>query len=133
MKYKLLIRNKSRQASKHMETRRTLFVILFTCCIFVLILLSKRDVRYVTLMQSSKNSRSVHNNFTAEEQLQLQTLLKCSKKELIMKKWLHGNYLILQNLIRGRLSADMECWESITYTTIGDYLFMGHLATIVKR
>ncbi|XP_075149564.1 beta-1,4-glucuronyltransferase 1-like [Haematobia irritans] len=65
--------------------------------------------------------------------MELKSLLKCYDRPLTMERLQYGNYWLLKNLIRGRLSTNMGCAESITYTTIGDYTFMGNLRTVVKR
>ncbi|XP_075149572.1 beta-1,4-glucuronyltransferase 1-like [Haematobia irritans] len=62
---------------------------------------------------------------------QLKSMLNCYDIPLSMERLQYGRYWLVRNLIRGRLSIDVGCAESITYTTNGDYTFMGNLASVV--
>uniref|UniRef100_A0A1I8P7J6 Uncharacterized protein n=1 Tax=Stomoxys calcitrans TaxID=35570 RepID=A0A1I8P7J6_STOCA len=76
------------------------------------------------------NDKAVESKIMRSE---LKSQLKCKNQPLQIQMVQHGDYWVMQNLIRGRRSSKMECWESITYTTVADFTYMHHLATVVKR
>ncbi|XP_073821404.1 beta-1,4-glucuronyltransferase 1-like [Musca autumnalis] len=75
---------------------------------------------------STPDPRQIRNGY-------LKSMLNCYDHPLQMEQMQYGHYWLLKNLIRGRLSANMGCAESITYTTNGDYTFMDNLAEVVTR
>lgn len=64
---------------------------------------------------------------------ELQQLLKCRNRELRLKKFQHGDYWVIHNLVIGTESQRMGCAESITYTTNGDFTFFDNLETVAER
>ncbi|KAH8403259.1 hypothetical protein KR222_009257, partial [Zaprionus bogoriensis] len=63
----------------------------------------------------------------------IQQMVNCQNRPLKRKSFVVGNNIIFQNMIMGSRSQDMDCAESITFTTIGDYTFFGKLATLAER
>lgn len=64
---------------------------------------------------------------------ELQQVIKCRNRELRLKKFQHGDYWVINNLVIGTESQRMGCAESITYTTNGDFTFFDNLETIAER
>lgn len=71
--------------------------------------------------------------FISPRTRELQQLLKCRNRELRLKKFQHGEYWVVENLVIGTESQRMGCTESITYTTNGDFTFFDNLETVAER
>ncbi|KAI9585373.1 hypothetical protein GQX74_001220 [Glossina fuscipes] len=80
-----------------------------------------------------EEAAKVSKNFTNNISQRLKVLLGCQDRPLIFEKRQYGNYWLLKNFIRGRLSEKIGCSEAITYCTNGDYTFFDNLPEVVKR
>ena len=108
------------------------------CCVFLtnFVLISLKTVAHNN-ERHHKTVDQLQNEFThpIEPPLKhkLKSILKCRDRHLQAETLQHGQYWLLKNYIRGRLSTNMECGESITYAANGDYTFIKNLPTVVGR
>ncbi|EDW03074.1 beta-1,4-glucuronyltransferase 1 [Drosophila grimshawi] len=91
------------------------------------------DVAPVTLLDITEPTSIEEPKWISPRTEKLQQLLKCRNRQLSLQKVKHGDYWVVQNLVVGRLSRDMGCAESITYTTNGDFTFFDNLETLAER
>lgn len=117
--------------------RKNLEIFLLICLMLVSCVLLTHHVRKSISNVSSKTRHMrVRQELIDERQIratQLKSMLQCHNRPLHMERLQYGQYWLLKNLIRGRLSIDMGCAESITYTTNGDYTFIENLGAVVSR
>uniref|UniRef100_A0A1I8P9Q9 Beta-1,4-glucuronyltransferase 1 n=1 Tax=Stomoxys calcitrans TaxID=35570 RepID=A0A1I8P9Q9_STOCA len=107
-----------------------IFVLLFFtmgACVLV------RQYLHNSLEDIRPNKAAMLSNRRQVRSEYLKSMLKCYDIPLSLERLQYGEFWLLKNFIRGRLSARMGCAESITYTTNGDYTFMESLASVLKR
>lgn len=115
---------------RHWTNRRNLEILfIIITLVFACILIAQHLVKFLSdakdyhKLDEPRILRTTH----------LKSLLKCHDQPLHSERLQYGSYWLLKNFIRGRLSINMGCSESITYTTNGDYTFIENLGTVVTR
>uniref|UniRef100_A0A182NEN0 Beta-1,4-glucuronyltransferase 1 n=1 Tax=Anopheles dirus TaxID=7168 RepID=A0A182NEN0_9DIPT len=88
--------------------------------------------------QPDANSRDyVRNQYLAEgashEALlrRLKTILNCNTQPNAYQLETHGEYYLLRNFVAA--DGTFECYETITYTTHGDYTFLDNVVPLLER
>ncbi|XP_059622670.1 beta-1,4-glucuronyltransferase 1-like isoform X2 [Phlebotomus argentipes] len=75
-----------------------------------------------------QNSTHLSDNVLAD----LKELLGCDNKQYLSRTYQRGNYWVLENYVRAT-HGNIDCYESITYTTHGDFTFLDNAIPLVKR
>uniref|UniRef100_A0A7G3AU71 Putative glycosyltransferase n=1 Tax=Lutzomyia longipalpis TaxID=7200 RepID=A0A7G3AU71_LUTLO len=119
-----------------------LVVIMLLIGFYVLTTHSKGEtlVEYVPNVpqQITKNASQVnetHQNATelnANVLAKLKELLNCDNKQYPSRTYQRGNYWVLENYVRAS-HGNINCYESVTYTTHGDFTFLDNAIPLVKR
>lgn len=112
------------------------------CCSIVLVL-----VLIVTVLHiRSKNEDFVDDSVTSYSEvdffknefeydfhaIKLEKLLNCKNKDFKPRIFQRGNFTILENYIRAD-HGEINCHETITYTTHVDYTFMDNVVPLLLR
>ncbi|GAB0089478.1 beta-1,4-glucuronyltransferase 1 [Sergentomyia squamirostris] len=82
-------------------------------------------------MESNENYKndSVSSDVTLEK---LKHLLNCDNKQYPPRTYQRGSYWVLENYVRAS-HGNIKCYESITYTTHGDFTFLDNVIPLVAR
>ncbi|CAO1381269.1 unnamed protein product [Diamesa serratosioi] len=62
----------------------------------------------------------------------LREIIKCKNREFIATKELNGQFYVLKNYIKAD-HGDIQCFETITISTFGDYTFLDNLVPLIER
>lgn len=110
------------------------FLVFLFCCSCFLVLNNVLNGSQLATFKRQEVPKVIQNfNFNTKITQRLKVLLGCHDHPLIYEKRQYGDYWLLKNIIRGRLSEKMGCSEAITYCTNGDYTFFDNLSEVVKR
>ncbi|XP_065094157.1 beta-1,4-glucuronyltransferase 1-like [Ochlerotatus camptorhynchus] len=63
----------------------------------------------------------------------LKSLLHCKSTGAEYRIETRGNFYVLKNFITPKRKRQLECYESITYTTHGDYRFLDNIIPLLER
>lgn len=58
--------------------------------------------------------------------------VKCFNKKLERKVYQKGNFWVVENFIKAE-HGDLDCHETITYTTNGEYPYLDNLGPVVRK
>lgn len=61
----------------------------------------------------------------------LEDIMQCTDKSLQPKTAQRGKYEVMYNY--APMSKSVHCWESVTYTTHGDFTFLGNVEPLMER
>ncbi|GAB0089477.1 ATP-binding cassette sub-family G member 1 [Sergentomyia squamirostris] len=75
---------------------------------------------------------SKFENVTNIQSLGYRHLLNCNNKQYPPRTYQRGSYWVLENYVRAS-HGNIKCYESITYTTHGDFTFLDNVIPLVAR
>lgn len=115
---------------------------ILLCCSIVLVLVLIATVLHIR----SKNADFTDYSVTSYSEvdlvkddlefdvhaMKLKKLLNCKNKEFKSRIFQRGNFTILENYIRAD-HGEINCYETITYTTHVDYTFMDNVVPLLLR
>lgn len=115
---------------------------ILLCCSIVLVLVLIATVLHIR----SKNADFTDYSVTSYSEvdlvkddlefdvhaMKLKKLLNCKNKEFKPRIFQRGNFTILENYIRAD-HGEINCYETITYTTHVDYTFMDNVVPLLLR
>ena len=112
----------------------TTFLLVNLVVLYLVVTKYSGMVKMRNAMASITTSRIRQFNSTSDKfalKNTLKGILHCSNEEVRLRKSRRGSYIIYSNYITSKLK--FQCYESVTYATQGEYMYLYNLLEVAER
>lgn len=119
-----------------MQYRKCFVITLCVLITITIILLLNNQSNRVQIFPNKMNEQTPKILYESDQPAETLRVLKeelpCKSKEYKFEIIQHGEFWILKNFVRAE-HGDLHCYDTITYTTHGDYTFVHNLIPLTER